>query len=756
MIKTIIKRDGRKEEFNAEKLNGWGAWAAEVLGKQVNWGDVVLTTVSTLPETCSATQLQETLIDTCLSNRTWAYNRMAGRLLASTLYKNAYSDKDIEVDEVTGAPHIKDLHALLVKDGIMAPEFYNAWTDEEYDKINSILNHKLDLTYPHYQIKQIATKYSLKNRVSDITYETPQFAYMRVAMRMALNKKDRLQLIKKFYKYYSENKINIPTPYFTNAGTTNNGFNSCCLFKSDDTARSIGAGNLIAYTMTYSSAGIGAYVQTRSIGQPIKGGIIKHGGKVSYYKALVGMIKANLQNGRGGAATVTYDAYDPDVLSIQPLKNSMTPVSKQVRGVDYAMAFNRFIALKAARNEDVALFSYNKSKDVYEALESGDDELFEKVYNKAVAENRHERMESARKIILGALTEAVETGRHYYTNLSEANRHTPFKEAIHQSNLCQEIFLPTEGYENTGYLYSTDEDTKGEVAMCSLASIVVANIKSDEEYADVAYHCLEMIHTAIHEADYELPHIGVTAKARSSAGVGIAGLAHYLAKNKLEFNSEEGMKAIHEVSETHYYHLVKASLKMSKEYGNAKWIDKTKWPEGWLPIDTYNKNVDTITNFENKRDWEALRKEIIENGGIHNSVLAAHPPQESSSLSSGTTNGLYPIRNNFLIKTNDNNATVYIVPEYERYEKWYTKAWEIESEDMLKIYGIAQKWTDQGISADLWKIVQGADKLSSTELLKDFFASVKYGIKSRYYINSKTAKDIDLNMAEADCEGCEI
>lgn len=146
----------------------------------------------------------------------------------------------------------------------------------------------------------------------------------------------------------------------------------------------------------------------------------------------------------------------------------------------------------------------------------------------------------------------------------------------------------------------------------------------------------------------------------------------------------------------------------------------------------------------------------IEVDEVHQYILENGIISHNSSLSSGTTNGLYPIRNNYLIKTNDENAIMYVVPEYEKYSKYYQIAWDIPSVDMIKVYGIAQKWTDQGISADLWKVVQGADKLSSTELLKDFFASVKYGMKSRYYINSKTAKDIDLNMSDADCEGCSI
>ena len=40
----------------------------------------------------------------------------------------------------------------------------------------------------------------------------------------------------------------------------------------------------------------------------------------------------------------------------------------------------------------------------------------------------------------------------------------------------------------------------------------------------------------------------------------------------------------------------KASLRLAKEKCNAEWIGKTKYPEGWLPIDTYNKNVDDVVD----------------------------------------------------------------------------------------------------------------------------------------------------------------
>ena len=117
-----------------------------------------------------------------------------------------------------------------------------------------------------------------------------------------------------------------------------------------------------------------------------------------------------------------------------------------------------------------------------------------------------------------------------------------------------------------------------------------------------------MIDRCIHLSHYELPHVGYTAKNRLNAGVGIIGLAHYLAKNKLKYSSQEGKDEIHRLSEKHIYFAIKASLRLGKELGNAPWINKTKWPEGWMPIDTYNRNVDSVVTVKNELIGETLRK----------------------------------------------------------------------------------------------------------------------------------------------------
>ena len=630
MIKEIIKRDGTTEVFDAEKVNGWGIWAAEHLGKHVNWADVVLNAVSTLPAKCSSVMLQDVLIDVCLNKRTWSYNRMAGRLYVAKLTKDIYGAADKH-------PSLRDLHQEMVSDGIIDKSFMGAFSESEYAELNAVLEHSKDLTYAHYAIDRIIKKYSLQNRSTGKLYETSQFVYMRVAMRMAMNKSNRMKHIKKFYELYSDNVINVPTPYFTNSGTSKNAFASCCLYTTKDEVKSLHTGDVIAYAMTYSSAGIGGYIQSRSVNDEVRGGIIQHQGKLPYYRSAVAAVKANLQNGRGGAITLTYSCYDPEIAAIQKLKNPLTPQEEQIRGADYSMTFNKFFAQKAAKNEEVALFSMKDAPEIYDNMHVPTEE-FAVIYNKAVKEKRYHSMVNARDILARALMASIDTGRHYWHYATAVNEHTPFKEPIKHSNLCQEIQQPTFPYNDIPELYYGEEqldelyaqgEQLGETAMCSLAGIVVSNVKSEEHYREAAYYALLMIHTAIHESDYPFSQIAYTTKARNSAGVAMIGLAHYLAKLKTDYTSEHGRNEIHKIAERHYWHLVSASLEMSKEYGNAKWIHKTKWPEGWTPIATYCKEVDGLVTVDYQYDWQGLSEKIKANGGIHNSILCTQLPSES-------------------------------------------------------------------------------------------------------------------------------
>ena len=811
MIKNIVKRDGRIEPYIPSKLNGWGRWAAANLGHKVDWSSIVLQAVSTMPETVSTADLQEKLIQNCLDMDTWSYYLMAGRLYASHLHKIIHGP---------GIPTVKALHDRMVADGVMVRMHYS---DAEYAEIESFIDHEQDYDTPHFSLHYIRKKYSLQNRVTRQEYETQQFVYMRMAMALSENEpaERRIDLVRRFYKEFSAKRISAPTPNYVNLGTKLRGFASCCLYVVDDNESSLAIGDHIAYRMTAASAGIGSHLITRSKGDPVRGGLIQHQGKLPYLASLGKAVHANMQAGRGGACTTYYSGFDPEAEVIAYLRNPRSTEDRKNRDLHYALDTNKLFAEKPALNEEAFSFNVRTAPELTRLFFGPDSAAFKREYERLERDASFKKeFFKPRDLILTSLNEALETGVAYLANIDEMNRHTPFKEPIHSSNLCLEISEPNRPYQEMQDLYSdrevgfitveladgatqtfnfnapltvavadstlprvifagelkagddilSDEPGKGgrvarvveiheepEIALCSLGAIAYDAIgeDDDETYQEAMYLTLKMIDYCILNSHYVLPHVAVTAKARMNAGVGLMGVATHMARKGLRYDTDAGREELHRIAERHMYHAIRASLRISKERGVAPWMHKTRWPDGWLPIDTYNRNVDELGDFHNRYDWEALRTEIMQNGGIGHSCLVAYMPGESSSKALGKPNSLYPVRDITLNKTDGSVTIRWAAPDSDNPAYFYQSAWDISEVDMIKAYAVFQKFTDQGISADLWRRIKDDDKVSSRELLTHYFAMVKYGMKTRYYYNSNVASDKTLDNAGSIHDGVE-
>ena len=195
--------------------------------------------------------------------------------------------------------------------------------------------------------------------------------------------------------------------------------------------------------------------------------------------------------------------------------------------------------------------------------------------------------------------------------------------------------------------------------------------------------------------------------------------------------------------------LCKAGIQLAKEKGTPLWFDRSNYSKGWLPIDTYNKNVDEIAEFTNHYNWEELRKDLLTHG-LAFSFLAAHMPCESSSQTLNNTNSLYPVRDTVVIKGDGANKNIFIVPEYNTLKDKYELAWDVGYEHMIDCYAIVQKWTDQGISADYYEDFTSPwqEPLTDKVVLKRYLKKVKMGLKSTYYTNSKTRKNSEANNTQ--------
>ena len=734
MLEIIIKRDGTEEAYDEHKVNNWMQWAGKDLIDRINWSSIVMSVVKDSPTKMTSQDLQLALVQKCVEKKDWPHNLMGGRLYAVWHWKHMFDGK---------MPTVKDHQANMVELGLMAKLDYS---DDEYEAIEKIIDHNKDLTLAHFQVKQDIYRYGLCNRVKKIHYETPQYVFMRMAMALAETspQEQKLTDVYYWYKFFSESKINAPTPNFNNLGTLHNGYASCCLYTTHDDRRSLAAGDHIAYTMTYMSAGVGGFINTRSVMDPVRNGTIEHGGKLPYFQSAAKATKANTQGGRGGALTQYVSVYDPEIETIVMLQNPRTSVEIQNRDIHFAVMVNSFFAKKVGRREKIFTFNCFTAPDLHEKLFSDDREGFAELYEK------YENDESFKKNYIDAykLSTLVEAQGHevstvYVLDIEECNRHTTFKDPINSSNLCIETIIPTKGYNSITELYSTDHH-EGEIGLCNLGGIVVPKITSEAEYELVAYYTLKMIDRTIDLGHYELPHLGYTAKQRRNAAVGMVGLAEVFAKKGAWIDTPYGLELAHSLAERHAYYLVKASLKLGKELGNAPWIHKTKWVDGWMYIDTYKKNVDQLTPNKLKYDWETLRSEVIANGGIRNSSLVAHMPTESSSKSSGSPNGIYPVRELFMKKTDLSNALDWVAPDGDLYANSYQNAYEIDTNDLIKYYAVIQKFTDQGISADFYMDRVKNKTIDEKVLVEHFLNRIRYGLKSKYYQNSLTDKDVKL------------
>lgn len=446
MIETIFKRDGVEVPFDENKLIRWAKWA-KVVG--VDWFAIVGETYKRCPDRCTTKDLTNTMIQVCADHEDEPHMKMAGRLLIGDVYKEAFGGHE-------NIPTVAEMYAKMIGLGFWEDMDYSP---EDLEVAQKFILHDRDLNSIHSVVHQISTKYSVTDIETGKVLESPQFTWMRMALGICKNepKEVRMQKVYEHYMDLALGDTNAPTPNIRNLGTNKRGYASCCVFKSGDSLESLGAGDHIAYVMTGASAGIGGYLQIRSKGDGVRNNTIKHGGKFSYKRNIESNVHANLQGGRGGAATMKIDCLDPEIFMLLRLRHPTTPAKNRIGGIDYSFGYHPYLAEKAAKNEDWMLVSYKNAPRLYETMHKGDDSFVE-AYNEYEKGKGKRKYVKARKLALEFLRMQEETGRMYEFNAYEMNRHTPFLCTIWSSNLCQEIGLPTHEYASVKGLYYSTTD----------------------------------------------------------------------------------------------------------------------------------------------------------------------------------------------------------------------------------------------------------------------------------------------------------
>ena len=757
----VKKRNGSIEPLDLEKMHIMVEKACEGLGN-VSSSQVEIQSGIQFYDGITTDEIQEILVKSAsdlISLDNPNYQFVAARLLLFGLRKSLYG-------KMHDHPHLWDHIHTCVDKGVYDSAILDKYSKAEIYKFNSWIDHDRDYLFTYAGLRQVADKYLVQDRSTTQVYETPQFMYMMIAATIFAEypQETRLLTIRRYYDAISKHKINIPTPIMGGVRTPIRQFASCVLVDIDDTLDSIFSSDMAIGKYVAQRAGIGINAgRIRGINSKIRGGEVQHTGVVPFLKKFESTVRCCTQNGiRGGSATVHFPIWHQEIEDILVLKNNKGTEDNRVRKLDYSIQISQLFYERFIEDKEVSLFSPHDVPGLYENF--GTDRFDELYHRYELDKSIPRKTIGGQELILSLLKERAETGRIYIMNIDHCNTHSSFLDKVNMSNLCQEITLPTDPINHI--------DGEGEIALCILSAINVGKIQSDKELEDLCDLSVRALDEIIDYQEYPVKAAEISTRARRSLGVGFIGLAHYLAKLGFSYDSQEAWDAVHGLTESFQYFLLKSSNKLAQEKGACEYFNRTKYSLGKLPIDHFKTDVNEITNAELVHDWQGLRNDIKQ-FGLRNSTLSAQMPSESSSVVSNATNGIEPPRDYLSIKKSKKGPLKQIVPSYQSLKNNYTLLWEMESnKGYINIVAIMQKFFDQAISGN-WSYNPENypdNEVPVTVMAQDLLTTYKYGWKTSYYQNTHDMKSDEIeeapstanllaeieNLEEENCESCTI
>jgi ribonucleoside-diphosphate reductase alpha chain len=777
---TVIKRDGSKEPLTIEK---WQAQVAKVckgiadvsqsmieIKSQPHFYDGITTEEIDEITLRAIVDLIDVEHNPDVGHTNYQY--VAGKQRLSMLRKDVYGQYAV--------PHLYTIIKKNVEVGLYTPELLEWYTEDDWNKMDDMLDHEKDETYSYAAIEQLIEKYLVRNRATKETYETPQIRYI-VAAATVFHKEEpnaaRMRYIKEYYNAASDGLFTLATPVLAGLGTPTKQFSSCVLIRSDDDLDSIFASGEMMAKYASKRAGIGLEIgRLRPLGSPIRGGEIMHTGMIPFLKKWFGDLRSCSQGGiRNASATVFYPIWHHQFDDLIVLKNNQGTEETRVRHMDYGVVLSAFFWRRFKNKEDITFFDPNEVPELYEAFYSNIT-LFEELYVKYEKRTdlRKKTMNAEDVFKGGILKERTDTGRIYLVFTDNVQNQGPFDpeyHTIYQSNLCCEILLPTKSFKRL-------DDVDGRIALCTLGSINWGAFRNPE---DMRRACRILQRSLCNILDYQ-DFLSIQSKLSNDEiqplGIGVTNLAYWHAKRGLRYGEKDALQDVKSWMEHQAFYLTEATVELAKERGACQHSSHTRYGQGTFPWELRAKGANELADFTPELDWETLRTNMKEYG-VRNATLMAIAPVESSSVVINSTNGIEMPMSLISVKESKAGSFVQVVPEYHKLKNKYQMMWEQKDCDgYLKTAAVLAAYVDQSISTNtFYNPAHFADrKVPTTLIAKNLMQAHMWGLKTFYYslINKAGSKAIaeptpdqtqvngvqvngyHYDELEDDCEACKL
>jgi ribonucleoside-diphosphate reductase alpha chain len=670
------------------------------------------------------------------TNVNWQY--VAARLLSFDLYKEAKINRSYDH---FGYGNFYELLKKLVQMKLYGEYLIENYSDEDIKELASYIDPKRDELFNYEGLKLLNDRYLIKGFNEEIL-ELPQERFMTIAMHLAIPEgQNRVFYAKKFYDLMSQLKMTVATPTLGNAGTPFYQLSSCFISAVGDNLWSIYDVNQKFAQVSKHGGALGIYVgKIRALNSEIRGHKNASGGVIPWIRLYNDTAVAVDQLGkRKGGAAITLDIWHKDLFDFLDLKTNNGDDRRKAHDIFPALSIPDIFMEKLQRREDWSLFDpYTVEKIMGYKLEDCFDDINNKEFTRKYLEceandiiPRH--TVPALDIMKKIMKSAVETGTPFMFFRDTVNRANPNKHAgmIYASNLCHEI---AQNMSESNLIYEEITDEKGfpevvqrikagDMVTCNLNSINLSRV-TNEELKDSIPLQIRMLDNVISLNKLPVMEAKVTSDKYRAIGLGTSGYHHYLANNKIKWESEEHLKIADEIFEEIAYQSIKASMELAKEKGSYPAFEGSEWHTG-----KYFERRDYTSE-----KWQKLQMDV-QKYGMRNGYITAIAPTGSTSNIANTTAGIDPVFKKFFIEEKKGSFTPKTAPDLNEENFWYYKeAHTIDQQWSIKACGVRQKHIDQSQAFNLYI----TPEIKAKEILNMYVEAWKQGLKTIYYVRNKS------------------
>ena len=769
----IRKKDGRTVLFNPQKIRQTISKACEGYSTTTSPDLIIKELTRNIFDGASTSDIERALIlsATAFIERDPDYSKLSAKLFLQRLYKEAM---EVSVNEDTIDAEYRRTFIDGIKFGTENNYLDKRLLEFDLEKLSNSLSLEKDDLFQFIGIQTLYERYFLKD--NERRFELPQAFWMRIAMGMAMNEKDKEARALEFYDTLSSMKFVSSTPTLFHSGTPHPQLSSCYLTTvSDDLSHIFKCVGDNAQLSKWSGGLGNDWTNIRATGSRINSTNVDSQGVIPFLKIANDVTVAINRSGKRRGATCAYlETWHLDIEDFLDLRRNTGDDRRRTHDMNTANWIPDLFMKRVVEEKEWTLFSPEEVPNLHESYGS----KFEEVYTNYENQIESGKIKKFKKIHAPdlwkkMLTRIFETGHPWITFKDPCNIRSPQDHVgvVHSSNLCTEITLNT---------------SPEETAVCNLGSInlekhITLDGKLDRELLQ------KTVKTAIRMLDNVIDlNFYPTIEARNSnlkhrpIGLGIMGLQDVFFKLNLPFESPKALNFSDQLLEFISYNAILTSSELAKERGSYESFNGSKWDRGIFPLDTLsllekerkaNIEINKITSLK----WEEVRAKVKKYGMRNSNTMAIAPTATISNIA-GCFPCIEPIYKNIYVKSNiSGEFTVvnsYLVSDLKKLNLWskdmldkikysdgnldkideipeqlknkYKEAFSIDPFMLLKHSAVRGKWIDQSQSTNIF--MQGG----SGKLLSEIYITAwKLGLKTTYYLRTLAASQIEKSTLDA-------